>query len=204
VQDGPAGTLGAIVERGGKRYILSNNHVLAFENALPAGTEILQAAPRDGGEHPADVIATLADVLPLDPAGVNLLDAALAELRDPALASAQPLGIALSTSTPRAAQEGDAVRFVGRTSGARDATVASTSGAATIRLSRLGGLQFDGLLVLQGDPAEPLAEEGDSGSLVIHRDTGAPVGLLVSAGYATARAIPITPILDALGAAIVV
>ena len=35
-----AGTFGAIVEAGGKLFILSNNHVLANENALPLGSPL--------------------------------------------------------------------------------------------------------------------------------------------------------------------
>lgn len=44
-----AGTLGALVEADGIRFILSNNHVLANENALPVGSPIFQPALLDQG-----------------------------------------------------------------------------------------------------------------------------------------------------------
>jgi hypothetical protein len=55
-----AGTLGCLVEdNNGKKYILSNNHVLANENDAKVGDEILQPGPYDGGKIPDDVCAKL-------------------------------------------------------------------------------------------------------------------------------------------------
>jgi hypothetical protein len=56
-----AGTLGVIVRdrTTGERLILSNNHVLANSNAGVQGDPILQPAPADGGQNPADVVAHL-------------------------------------------------------------------------------------------------------------------------------------------------
>lgn len=57
-----AGTLGCIVEDSeGKKYILSNNHVLACENEAQIGDEILQPAPYDNGKIPDDVVAHLSN-----------------------------------------------------------------------------------------------------------------------------------------------
>jgi hypothetical protein len=56
-----AGTLGAVVERGGgdeERYLLSNNHVLANSNEAEVGDPILEPGPVDGKFGPA----TLASV----------------------------------------------------------------------------------------------------------------------------------------------
>ena len=67
-------------------YILSNNHVLANSNDASPGDPILQPGPFDGGQDPADRIASLSRYIPIDltPAKpleehVNLVDAALAE-----------------------------------------------------------------------------------------------------------------------------
>ena len=56
-----AGTLGCVVRKGGKEYILSNNHVLANSNAGAIGDEILQPGPHDGGVAGRDTIGTLSD-----------------------------------------------------------------------------------------------------------------------------------------------
>ena len=64
-RDITAGTLGCLVRRDGEVYILSNNHVLANGNAGAIGDAILQPAPYDGGKEPDDVIAALADFVPI-------------------------------------------------------------------------------------------------------------------------------------------
>lgn len=63
-KDITCGTLGMIVKRGGVRYILSNNHVLANENKAEIGDSILQPGPYDAGGAD-DEIAKLSDFVPL-------------------------------------------------------------------------------------------------------------------------------------------
>ena len=74
-----AGTFGALVKDAtAKFYILSNNHVLANENRLPLGAPIFQPGLLDNGNPATDQIAALSHFVPLDPTGVNEVDAALA------------------------------------------------------------------------------------------------------------------------------
>jgi hypothetical protein len=56
-----AGTFGAMVtdKTTGERFVLSNNHVLANSNDALVGDAILQPGAIDGGQNPADVVATL-------------------------------------------------------------------------------------------------------------------------------------------------
>lgn len=61
---GSTGTLGAIVQRGNERFILSNNHVLAKLNGGVPGDAILQPGLADGGV-PQDVIGQLAEFIPI-------------------------------------------------------------------------------------------------------------------------------------------
>jgi hypothetical protein len=56
-----AGTLGCIVQKNGRRYILSNNHVLANSNDAEVGDAIVQPGPADGGRDPGDRIARLSE-----------------------------------------------------------------------------------------------------------------------------------------------
>jgi len=60
-----AGTFGCVVKRDGKRYILSNNHVMANSNDAEFGDDILQPGPFDGGSRSTDVIAKLTDFIPI-------------------------------------------------------------------------------------------------------------------------------------------
>lgn len=84
--DVTAGTLGSLVRDNtdGSVCILSNNHVLADENAATLGDVIVQPGPFDGGTTPADDIATLKRFVSLDPAGSNVVDAAIGHPDDPA------------------------------------------------------------------------------------------------------------------------
>src|SRR6266498_3403770 len=59
-----AGTLGVVARRADARMILSNNHVLAKENAASIGDPILQPGPYDGGTD-RDRIATLDAFVPI-------------------------------------------------------------------------------------------------------------------------------------------
>lgn len=56
-----AGTLGAVVrdKTTGERFLLSNNHVFANSNDAQLGDAILQPGAMDGGQNPADRVATL-------------------------------------------------------------------------------------------------------------------------------------------------
>lgn len=60
-----AGTLGCLVRKNGKLYMLSNNHVLANSNDASAGDAILQPGPYDGGKNPEDMIAELSEFVPI-------------------------------------------------------------------------------------------------------------------------------------------
>ena len=64
-RDITAGSLGCVVRKDGKAYILSNNHVLAASNAGQIGDPILQPGPYDGGKLGTDEIATLAEFVPI-------------------------------------------------------------------------------------------------------------------------------------------
>ncbi|KQS27063.1 hypothetical protein [Dyadobacter sp. Leaf189] len=78
-----AGTLGCLVtdRTDGSLCILSNNHVLADENAAALGDSIIQPGSFDGGVVPADVIATLKRFQMINATG-NTIDAAIAQVTD--------------------------------------------------------------------------------------------------------------------------
>jgi hypothetical protein len=59
-----AGTLGVLTRRNGRPVVLSNNHILAAQNAGRAGDPILQPGPADEG-RPQDAIAHLVSFVPI-------------------------------------------------------------------------------------------------------------------------------------------
>lgn len=63
-QDGTAGTLGALVQRNGEIFMLSNNHVLALLNQANLDDAILQPGPGDGGSL-LDQVGYLTEFVPL-------------------------------------------------------------------------------------------------------------------------------------------
>src|SRR5260370_11026087 len=54
-----AGTLGALVTRGGGVHLLSNSHVLARSGRAKNGDDILYPGYADGGKVPADLVPEL-------------------------------------------------------------------------------------------------------------------------------------------------
>lgn len=68
-RDITAGTLGCLVQKGGRKFILSNNHVLANSNQAQIGDPILQPGPYDGGSYPNDHIADLENFIPIKISG---------------------------------------------------------------------------------------------------------------------------------------
>ncbi len=64
-KDITAGTLGCLVKKNNKLFILSNNHVLANSNSASIGDTILQPGPADGGRYPQDHIADLSEFVPI-------------------------------------------------------------------------------------------------------------------------------------------
>ena len=76
-----AGTLGALMvdNTDASQCILSNNHVMARQNAATLGEMITQPGLFDGGSSPADDIASLKRFITLNATG-NTVDAALAQI----------------------------------------------------------------------------------------------------------------------------
>ena len=210
-----AGTLGGVVRRGGRRFILSNNHVLADSNRARSGDPILQPGPADGGTRD-DTIATLETFVPLRfdapdrgflaflrrlatrlgvrpaaKAPANLVDAAIARpVRDDAVDDA-----VLGLDRPGGvgdAEVGDAVRKSGRTTGLTEGRVLATD--ATVEI------EYDADVATFADQvvAGPMSQGGDSGSLVVDRD-GRVVGLLFAGSSTSTVFNRARRVADALG-----
>jgi len=174
-----AGTLGTFVRtRGCDRAVLSNNHVLADENRAAIGDRIVQPAGLDGGDAPEDVVARLAEYVPLAPAGVNGVDAAIASLVDDV--EIDPAGLlgALGDGIV-APQDAGRVQKLGRTTGlTRGRVTAFNVRNVIVEYDISPSMRFDGQIEIQADGGTDFSLGGDSGSLIVTEDDRVPVGLL--------------------------
>jgi len=191
-----AGTIGCVVEKGGKKYILSNNHVLARENLASIGEDIVQPGRYDNkpkcANHLADdKIADLSEFVMLKFDGSdNTVDAAIAELSTSNFTCAtlsQFYG--LPSSTTVAATLGLPVKKVGRTSVLTTGTVSAINATVNVGYGAPGVARFVGQIVT----TRHFIKSGDSGSLMVTDDaSNNPVGLLfagTSDGIAIANPI---------------
>lgn len=174
-----AGTLGALVEADGKRYMLSNNHVLAGENSLSAGAAILQPGLLDKNDPGSDKVGALARFIKLQVGGPNKVDCAIAELNDgmksnPAV---MPRVNKLKSGDPVSAVENMQVEKTGRTTGYTTGVIHDVSATVKINYDQLGVLTFSDQIMI-GGASKPFSDAGDSGSLIVERKTKRPVGLL--------------------------
>jgi hypothetical protein len=200
-----AGTLGCLVTNGTRRFILSNNHVLANENGLPLNSPIFQPGLLDGGVVPGDRIARLTRFVRLrkSPAE-NRVDAAIAALDAPDMAvpSILPRIGALGSSAPVRATVGMRVHKHGRTSGYTRGRVIDVSADVNVTYD-FGVARFVDQMIAVGD-AGAFSESGDSGSLIVRRPGNRATGLLFAGSGSHTIANHIGDVLAALGVTLVV
>lgn len=228
VVDCCSGTLGALVEdAAGRRFILSNNHVLARSDQARAGDAIVQPGLIDSSCTPGagTRVATLSSWLPLSSAATNA-DVALAapeprsvdlagsilELgarrADGSLASAPP-GVSSTAGRGEAARLDLRVAKSGRTTGLTCGGIAALDVDVSVDyfrdcaetqpyLTRMFTHQL-------GVAGNRFADAGDSGALIVDAANAEPVGLYFAggrdaAGVAQGMATPSAELLAALGA----
>jgi hypothetical protein len=202
-----AGTLGGFVRVGGRRAILSNNHVLAASDAAEVGDAVLQPGPADGGTA-GDRVATLSGVVRLAD-GPNLVDAAVAVLDDGV--EADPGGypggpLAATVAGGDEVDPDELVEKLGRTTG-------HTRGRITAVEVDGVGVQYDDGVHTFDDQVEiegltgAFSAGGDSGSVIWRSRDRAPLGLLFAgsteggtAGGGVTFANPLATVLRVLDA----
>jgi hypothetical protein len=198
-----AGTLSAVVTADGVSYLLSNNHVLANENALPSGTPIFQPGLLDSGDPVTDRIATLARFVPLETTKPNRVDCALAAILDATavIPAVLPKVGRLTTAEPIEAAEGMQVEKAGRETGYTTGRIFDVSATIPVEFG-LGTLTFEDQLLIRGD-AGAFSDGGDSGSLIVDQASGRAAGLLMGGSPEFTIANHIGDVLQALNVTLV-
>jgi hypothetical protein len=199
-----SGTFGAVVTGQGKRYLLTCNHVLADDEPASVGRAVLQPGPSDGGGDP---IAILTRFVPLRPNAIAYVDAAIAELLVPDNPAVMPPIGRLAGGTPARALEGMAVEKVGRATGYTTGTVFDAAADFEIPYG-FGAVTLRDQILIR-NPEGWFAFSGDSGALIVDRDTKCAVGLLCGYSHSEERgfygvATHIDTVLEALGVTLAV
>jgi len=210
------GTLGALVSRGGKLYILSNNHVLARTDIASIGDTIVQPAlvDNDCTVSGANVVATLAQFFNLETGTSPHVDAGLAEIQPGA---ADPLGTIVqlggttngdqpTDGTPNpgpgvAPTIGQAVAKSGSATGLTCGVILAINLSVSVEYQKGCGTGSTFTTVFQNQidiPGVGFSASGDSGSLIVTQNTADPVGLLFGGSDSDTVANPVANVLSQL------
>ncbi|MGZ8838346.1 MAG: Nal1-like putative serine protease [Candidatus Aminicenantales bacterium] len=211
-----SGTIGSLVSRGGKLYILSNNHVLARSDLAAVGEDIIQPGLVDNNCSPAGTVtaATLSQFFNLENDPRPNVDAALAEIVPGAV---DPLGTIVqlggtafggqpTDGTPNpgsgvAPTIGRKVAKSGAATGLTCGTILSIDATTNVEYQK--GCNSGSTYVCDFTNQIVLSDvgfsaHGDSGSLVVTQDTADPVGLLFSGSSTDTVASPVSVIMQQL------
>jgi hypothetical protein len=194
-----AGTIGAVVLKGGTKYLLSNNHVFARENDASIGER--EDAPGRYDAHPkcAQTLAcgTLSQFVNINFGGNNTVDAAIALMSTSRPTAVTQSGGYTASSTVVSPSVGLAVKKSGRTSGLTTGTIQAINVTINVGYSN-GTATFNNQIMTEAQ----FIRSGDSGSLMVTQSGNNPVGLCFAGGSGGAFANPIGPVLQAFGASI--
>jgi hypothetical protein len=182
-----AGTFGLLVKDSAGVYILSNNHVIAYENgvdvdgtrrtALDKGAPIFQPGLLDQGHMATDKIAELTRWVDLRAdRDTNLVDGAIARLTSKSLATRHILFVGAPGVTAAAAKDMIVHKF-GRTTSYTAGRVTSTFFDVTVPYE-VGDVMFVDQIAIRGLDGTRFSDSGDSGSAILERSTNKVVGLL--------------------------
>jgi hypothetical protein len=220
-----SGTLGALIQRGGTFFVLSNNHVLDKSSLGAPGDSITQPGLIDNNCNAGTVVSHLSEAAALKPnpctstpctgPAPSNVDAAIAQIVGGAVditGTILDLGAAGATSIAAAppsvtlanpaavlsANEG--VAKSGRSSGLTCSTLMSvlTQVSVDYNASCGGAKAFTSTFNNQVIVnGGSFSAAGDSGSLVVTSDTARPVGLLFGGNSTTTSANPIQDVIAA-------
>jgi hypothetical protein len=194
-----SGTLGCLVVlNSGKLCMLSNNHVLANENAANIGDEVIQPGNAEPVEAPDQVIGTLENFIPIQATG-NLVDAAVA-LTSFAMASPKHVTYQLNPQ-PLEPTIGMTVAKDGRTTQSTVGMITDLHVNISVPYDPFpSGAEMRDQIGIRGVQG-PFSMPGDSGSLIVTAASKQPVALLFagSTDNSMTFANPIQAVRAALG-----
>jgi len=210
-----SGTLGSLVQRNGTFYILSNNHVLARSDSASIGDSISQPGLIDANcsTTGTTTVGNLSQFVNLETAGANV-DAALAQIVTGTIDATGSILSLGATATGNVADPGpphagvgiiatigESVAKSGRTTGLTCSSVSSISLATSVAYQQgcNTGSTFTVNYTNQVSVAGgSFSATGDSGSLIVDRNTADPVALLYGGSDTDTVGNPVADVLAAL------
>lgn len=189
------GTLGAIVKRGKKYFLLSNSHVLAKSGQGKVGDEIIYPGDADNNGK-TQKVGTLSAILPFKIGDdfLNRVDAALAEV-DEAFLDRLDFSIHGAKTPLRVAEpvRGMKIAMRGRTSGDSEGEVQDVHFSVLLPYPGVGQVGF-----IDQVKCSHYSKGGDSGSLIVDQASGKIVGLHFAGSQTYSAFNPIAPVVKAL------
>ena len=207
VNSGATGTLGAVVEAGGSRYILSCNHILAVNGRVPDGAGIVSGASIEVGAAPEIVAkATPKNIIGITRNQHNDVDCALGLIEDH---SKVHTGFRDKIAKPQFPKSYDppkigasvvkVVKF-GAVTGLTYGNVVDFNADFFVDYS-FGTFLFANQIVIDGSikgrESDVFASKGDSGSIVVDADKQA-IGMVFAEADRFALACPLWKVQDQL------
>ncbi|NFF61150.1 trypsin-like peptidase domain-containing protein [Clostridium botulinum] len=182
-------------------YVLGSSHILANENRLPKGTQIIQPGKYDGGRAPRDTIAILYNYIPIFFSTatyfpVNFVDCGIAKVNNPNLVSSKLY--CLNNITGIVAPHLDqSVRKVGRSTGITYGYVTSLGTVVKTNFD-IGPAYFKNQIITTS-----MCASGDSGGLLLDLNNKV-IGMLNSGSTGSVSSYsPISKVLSTLNVSIV-
>jgi hypothetical protein len=220
------GTLGCLVTKNYKYYILSNFHVLSNDikgKKSSVGDIIVQPAPLDYEcEAPSNnAVAKLSEWEPISLSSTitlksnkkqNYIDAAIAEIIENKVNTEGYIeGLGIIRNTPIEPRVGMRVVKSGRTTGITYGIIDGVDGNVIVKYDKECGSDktyealFEQQLIIKPDTTRnaTFSSSGDSGSLVLTEDDLSPVGLIFSGNSSYTYANRINMVLERFGVSIV-
>jgi hypothetical protein len=160
-----SGTLGAVLDEvnGKRRFLLSNNHVMAVNGRVPVNSYIVSPGPEDGPGMNPKSIGTFLDCIVLKHNENNYVDCAVAELIDGSVSAKLPNG---STVTYYGQQsDRRSVYKFGKSTGLTTGKAVDFHADILVDYS-FGTFRFVDQILIDGGSTD-FAADGDSGSLVV-------------------------------------
>jgi hypothetical protein len=195
--DVTAGTVGAIVKKGKKLYILSNSHVLADAGLGKLEDEVLYPGPGDGGKLSKHLAGTLAKFVTFKVGGrfLNHVDCALCEIDAARLddLDLSIFGIKGLPKTSKATRDMVVIKR-GRTTGETEGVVVDVNFRVVIDYPGVGEVGF-----LEQVLCSRYSKPGDSGSIVVDKKAKSIVGLHFAGANGGSVFNPIADVINALG-----
>lgn len=195
------GTLGALLVKQGRYFILSNNHVLARFNQATVGEDVGQPGLLDNNcrVEGRNVIGTLSGFKKLRLNGKNKSDAAIAET-DLDSTSGEILGIGMPGNKVMKPKTGTAVVKSGRTTGVTRGVVSAVNVSGTVEFeecradAEIVEITFAKVFLIGGGA---FSAGGDSGSVIYEDVDSCPraMGLLFAGSNTFTAANPMKNVL---------